>query len=288
VRFQVTLTVAEGKKLIAKAVCALPEVRRARDQGRLLLMGGTTVSAVSEELGFGGMWISGRIDAHGCRATTRAAGPDTAPHNWLISGGVATSADADIGETVCGMTRDDVVVVGANVLDMQGRAAVAFAGLAGGGRGRALQLVACQGIPTIVAVGLEKLVPGTVARAVQVSGRVAPDGAMGCAVGLHPVDGKVVTELESFQILYGVTPTVIAGGGLSGGEGSKTFVLEGTEEQVRAAARGVRGIKGAKTSGADESLRPCFPGCPRCERHAGCVYHYRERALAVGWVEIGG
>ncbi|MEW6723349.1 MAG: hypothetical protein AB1331_00295 [Bacillota bacterium] len=47
---QVTITVPEGKRLIARAICRLPEVTQAYAAGRILLKGGTTVSAVSEEL----------------------------------------------------------------------------------------------------------------------------------------------------------------------------------------------------------------------------------------------
>ena len=42
VKAQIALTVAEGKRLIAKAVVSLPEVENARRHGKILLKGGTT------------------------------------------------------------------------------------------------------------------------------------------------------------------------------------------------------------------------------------------------------
>jgi hypothetical protein len=44
------LTPAAGKRLIAQAVATLPEVVRARDNGRLAVANGTTTGFVVEEL----------------------------------------------------------------------------------------------------------------------------------------------------------------------------------------------------------------------------------------------
>ena len=62
-KVQVTLTGNEGKRLIAKAAVRMPEIQERLEKNKILLCGGTTVSALSEELGFGPLRISGRIDA---------------------------------------------------------------------------------------------------------------------------------------------------------------------------------------------------------------------------------
>ena len=49
-RIQITLTSPEGKRIIAKGIKALPRVQEVRKEGKIVLKGGTTVSAVSEEL----------------------------------------------------------------------------------------------------------------------------------------------------------------------------------------------------------------------------------------------
>ena len=64
-KVQVTLTGNEGKRLIAKAAVRMPEIQERLEKNKILLCGGTTVSALSEELGFGPLRISGRIDASG-------------------------------------------------------------------------------------------------------------------------------------------------------------------------------------------------------------------------------
>ena len=47
---QVVLTVSESKRLIAKGVAALPEVRRAMEEGMVVVATGTTNAYVLEEL----------------------------------------------------------------------------------------------------------------------------------------------------------------------------------------------------------------------------------------------
>ena len=51
-KVQVTLTGNEGKRLIAKAAVRMPEIQERLEKNKILLCGGTTVSALSEELGF--------------------------------------------------------------------------------------------------------------------------------------------------------------------------------------------------------------------------------------------
>lgn len=266
-RRQATLTVAEGKRLIARAVVHLPEVRRQLQDGAVLLLGGTTVSAIAEELGFGPLWISGRIDPRGCR--TAAAQP-TGPHNLLVTGGTAAAAGR-LEELAASLDRGSIVVTGANALDSSGQAGLAFAAEDGGERGRALRTAMGRGLPIIIACGLEKLVPGSVAAAARRASRL-DTGAMGAAIDLYPLAGRVVTEREALVILYGVEAAVIAGGGIQGAEGSKTFLLEGPPEGVKAAYEGIERLKGASHSGVDGSMEPCFPGCSHCRRHSGCIY----------------
>jgi hypothetical protein len=58
---------------------------------------------------------------------------------------------------------------------------------------------------------------------------------MGIPVGLIPVPGKVITEIEAIDILSGAEAVPVAAGGLGGAEGSTTLVLQGLEEKVNRA-----------------------------------------------------
>ena len=64
-KIQVTLTVEEGKRVIAKGISSLPEVNRVMKEGIILLKGGTTVSAISEALVGIKLRISGMITGRG-------------------------------------------------------------------------------------------------------------------------------------------------------------------------------------------------------------------------------
>lgn len=75
------LNSAESKAFLAKAAVQMPQVCKALTDTRVLLIGGTTVSALSEELGFCPLRISGRINASGCRTTLNIM---ESPHNLLI------------------------------------------------------------------------------------------------------------------------------------------------------------------------------------------------------------
>ncbi len=115
------------------------------------------------------------------------------------------------------------------------------------------------------------------------------DLAMGMAVGLVPLWGTVVTETDAVSMLAGVRTTVIGAGGITGGEGSTTFVIEGEPSQVKKAWEIVHSVKGTELSGAQETLVECnakSQGCANyltiCDKrviaHRSCIW--RELGLA--------
>ncbi|MHB1406075.1 MAG: hypothetical protein ACYCV0_10860, partial [Desulfitobacteriaceae bacterium] len=206
-RIQVTLTVSEGKRLIAKGIAALPEVQSAIDGGKILLKGGTTVSAVSEEMVGQPLKISGRISPSGartCRDSTLKG------HIALLTNGGFEIVDDSLKDVVPTLGRNDVVIIGANILDLDGNAAMCVGGALGGPAGEVLTGIQGSGAKIIIAVGLEKLIPGRVSDAVMAAGRNTMNQAQGMAFGLVPLIGKVITEKEALSYLADVSCTVIA------------------------------------------------------------------------------
>ena len=158
----------------------------------------------------------------------------------------------------------------------------------GGPAGRLFPGIMARGVTTIIAVGWEQLIPCRIEDAVA-AGRETIDLAMGAAGGLVPLSGTVVTETDAISILAKVKATVIGCGGVMGGEGSTTFVIEGEPNEVKKAWEIVLSIKGAEISGVRESLVECQAKSPRCASyvtvgnsrislHRACVY--RQPALA--------
>ncbi len=266
---QVVVSVSAAKRLIALAVYGMPEVLAARERGKLVLKAGTTVAALAELFGVAPLRIGGRITPDGARTAKVLV---EAPHYVLVEGGRWRCIDHCLDEELAAMGPDDVFVTGANALDMYGTAGL-MAGLAGGGAvGKALSMICSEGIRTIIAVGLEKLIPGSIADVSRKAGRRRIDRSMGMAVGLLPLFGRVVTERDALEMLTGAAVTVIGAGGLGGAEGATTMLVEGTGEQVDRAFDLVKAQADRSTAGAAESLVSCGEGGYYCARHAGCIY----------------
>ncbi len=267
---QITLTVAEAKALIAEAVAGLPDVKMALMEGRLLLKGGTTVSAVARHLLGEELRISGRVSPRGTKATS---GRSERPHSILVEKGQIKNIDDSFGEAVKTLRSGDVVVIGANAIDASGRAAMLLGSPLGGNVGQGLAGIMSQGCRVIIACGLEKLIPGSIDEAIRAAGIHSSVWSMGMAAGLTPLTGEVVTEQKALEMIAGVNCTVIGAGGIAGAEGATTMVVEGTPDEVKMAVQAVLRLKGAPLAGCPVSLLECeAPGAPGCSVHQACAW----------------
>jgi hypothetical protein len=269
-KVMITLTVGEGKRLIAKAIMRMPEVVQARQSGRIFLKGGTTVSAIAEELTGEPMRISGRITPNGLKGAKVLC---DAPHYILVehTGWRGLQAE-ELLDVVLSLGSGDVFIAGANIIDAYGGAALMASTPLGGNGGRILSPIMAEGITTIVTAGLEKLIPGTVEQAVRAAGRKGVELSMGAPVGLMPFFGKVVTEIDAVKLLAPVECQVVGRGGIGGAEGSVTVAVSGEAGDVRSVFRLAAELKGAAISGVAESLEECECPNSRCETHTGCIY----------------
>ncbi len=272
-RIQFSLTVAAGKWLIASAVSSLPVIREAFRTGRILLKGGTTVSAVCELLTGSPMMISGRISPTGTRTAPFLSSAHH-PHALLLDRGTAGPvAAADWPEVMAGMKKGDCLVTGANLIDAHGGAALMCGSPYGDGAGPWLGAAPVEGFEIIVAAGLEKLVPGRVQDLVRASGRRLVDRSYGMAVGLLPLHGRILTEIEAVTSLAEVDCWVVGRGGVHGAEGGTTLVVEGDDEQVAIVEQAYLEAREKAHSGTPESLKQeCESGSPGCRHHLACVY----------------
>jgi len=91
----------------------------------------------------------------------------------------------------------------------------------------------------IVPIGLEKRVFDDIHTLTLRVNDPATDGPR-----LMPLPGEIFTELDAIQLLTGAEPTLIAGGGIFGAEGSAWIGVSGTEEQVAAAAELIKSVAG--------------------------------------------
>ena len=272
-RIQITLTSPEGKRIIAKAIKALPGVQKVQKRGKILLKGGTTVSAVSEELCGKPMRVSGMITPKGT-LTSRFKHEIQWAHAHILKGGqiIPLHTREDWEKEVPALTPEDLVITGANAFDSLGRAAIMAASYEGGTSLPFFQTLLIEGVPFLIAAGLEKWVPGNLQEVIPLAGRKKVDFSYGAAVGLIPVFGRLFTEVEALESLAGVRAWVIGRGGIHGAEGSTTFLVEGPPKEVMKIDKIYQSVKGSGLSGDPRNLIPCQRGSLSCKNHVGCLY----------------
>lgn len=266
---QVSLTVHEAKRIIGKGIAMRPEVQNALKSGKIFLKGGTTVSAVCEELIGEPLLIAGRISPKGTIMANNFSGQ---LHSALIVKGELRAVDDILEESLSTLTADDVAIIGANAVDVYGNAALMYGVALGGKPAKIISGLMSEISHIIVAVGLEKLVPGSINDIILKTGRKDVDLSMGMAVGLTPIVGHVMTEKEAVALLGNVASTVIGKGGISGAEGGTTLQIEGEKREVEKVFQIIHSAKGMQVSGIPESLPGCQAPHKKCKVHRGCIY----------------
>ncbi len=269
-----TLTPAESKRLIAKAVAAMPEVMRAKKEGYLVIARGATNGYIAEELlsdslekqkYVAGQVIKGILCAldQGIRIQ-----PITFYKDEVLS--------VDPAELIGKLGPNDVVLKGGNAIDHKGNVGVVMASPVGGTMGQFYMAMKAQGVKVLYPVGLEKLVP-SVELAAKFGGRLAIDRSIGAKVGLACVtDGKVVTEIQALNSLFGVRAVHFASGGYGGAEGSVTLIIEGGDDDVNKCMNFVETVKGEPPLPAAKG--PCKT-CPIL-----CSFQGREESDLPGYL----
>ena len=237
----VTLTPSESKRLLAKAVAALPEVQRAMRSGTVVVGKGSTNAFIVEELQ--GVTIDkGEYTAGVITQGAPRVNVATLPRPSVLRQGKAV--DISLSEAVKDFGPEDVFIKGANAVDVQGNAGILVTSNVAGTIGAALPKVATRGSHLVVPVGLEKLIP-SVAEAARNCGIFRFKYALGSAPGMVALmTAKVVTEVQALAVLAQVRATHVASGGVGGSEGSVVLAFTGAEASVKKAFDLVSALKG--------------------------------------------
>jgi hypothetical protein len=244
-----TLTVAESKRLIAKAVAQMPIVKNALANGMIIIIKGTTNRYVAEELT--GQKIKPEEFVTG-RLTAKQAEPfpkgKTVNHVILEKGKVI---DIPLPEAVKKLKAGDVVMKGANALDYKSKLAAVnimvsplfgIQGPDGGTTGITMPAIVARKVHLVIPVGLEKQVAGDILDLTMKMHE--PMESLNLVPAMWLLTGEIVTELEAFKILTGTTAFQANAGGVAGGEGGSWFVFRGTREQVTKAMELTKSVKG--------------------------------------------
>ena len=238
---QFVLTVAESKRLIAKAVAALPEVQLAMKERTVVVATGTTNGYVLEEL-----WGK-RIDKRCYRSgITTPDEPEKSPEpqgekipdTVFVKGKVDPKYDRVTA--VKDMKKGDVYIKGANALDYLGNmAGILIGGMDGSTIGNTLGHIIGKQINLIIPVGLEKLTYEDINELYMLASDEDYEGPR-----MWPVTGIIITEIEALGILTGVDAYLYSAGGVAGAEGAVRLLVEGADEEVQETLELVKSIKG--------------------------------------------
>jgi len=248
----IALTPSESKRLIAKGVKNLEEVQRALKHGTIVIGLGTTNAYVVEEIlselpGTGAKvekkidkqrYAAGVITDKGtCVVTKEEREKEVIIKNGAIS-------EESIENAIEELSSEDVFIKGANALDTTGNAGILMAHTAGGTIGTALGTVMARGVNFVIPVGIEKTIPFSITEAAKRVGKGRFFKSVGMPVGLMPVHGKVITEIEALRILGAEDAFPIGAGGVDEGEGSVVICAEGSAEKMEELIALITQIKG--------------------------------------------
>ena len=256
-----TLTPAESKRLIPKAVVEMEEVKLAREKAYIILAGGTTNGFIAQEL------LKEKIEPQRFTAGTNICGllcvtnaNDRHPFPIILERGAVSKKD--FKAALEDFSIYTVFIKGANAIDPQGNVGIITAGWDGGTVGNSLGILTSTGLRYVVPVGLEKLIP-SVPEAVASVGSKTFDYSLGANFGMFLLsNANIVTEIRALKILANVHAKLVAAGGIGGSEGSVVLVAEGADLDVKKAISLVESIKGEKPVPALKGLcKTCLYNC---------------------------
>jgi hypothetical protein len=245
VRAHAVFTVAESKRLIAKAVAKMPLVLRALKRGKVIVCKGTTNTYVAEEL-LGrpiprGAYVLGNV-------TPQKGGhpmPEAEPMSEVVFVDGKYRPEVTLDQALQELEAGDVVIKGGNALDYANRTVGVWIGSdTGGTTGKITPRIAGRKAHLVIPIGLEKLVAGRIEEiAEQTTDRA---GYLTKVPRMRVLKGEIVTEIEALQILANVEAFQASAGGVGGAEGAVWMIWEGKHKNVEKACAIAAAVQGEK------------------------------------------
>ena len=240
--YECWLTVAQSKRLIARAVAKMDVVRKALKEGYVVVAAGTTNTYVLEEI------LGEKVEHFSFTSgitTPVGKKPDLADiknrRMYLVIEKGEPKPDVTSEDALKNFGSGDVFIKGANALNYAGGIAGMLIGHPMGGTiGAALGPVTGRKAHLIIPVGLEKEIPHSI---IDLAQQVPYEEHRGKVCGIFPFTGTIVTEIEAFNILYDVEAFPVAAGGISGAEGGVRFHISGNEASLKNVEKGVSELR---------------------------------------------
>ena len=235
---QYLLSPAAGKRLIAKALLTLPVVSDALKDKTIVIVAGTTNGYVAEEFLTALNELEDFSKDRFFRGITLPPNrtPDSSSgnsQNEFLGDVVITKGKWDKGKTIFdvleSLQKGDIIMKGANAVNIEDRQAAVYIGHPTGGTiTAALQAVVGKRVELYLPVGLEKRILGDMNKIARLLNASDASGAR-----YMPVTGNIVTELDAIEQLTQAKAELVAGGGVCGAEGSCWIAVTGTSDQLK-------------------------------------------------------
>ena len=232
----IVFTVAESKRLIAKAVAEMPIVKEAMENGKVIVTKGTTNTYIAEEL-LGktiehGALVFGRVTP--AKGEDPLAGAAAIPEVIFVNGKYQPKMMLD--EAMQQLEPGNVVIKGANALDYQNKTAAVMIGSPDGGTtGKIKPFVVARKAHLVIPIGLEKQISGDVL-SMHLKMR-EPMESLNPVYSMFLMTGHIVTELEALKLLADVEVFQAAAGGVGGAEGGVWLIVRGSQPAVEKALK---------------------------------------------------
>lgn len=235
---QFMLTPAAGKRLIAKAIAAHPDIKKVLATSTLAIIAGTTNGYIAEEI-LVSLGSTEKFTRHNFFRGVTLPPPASRHAGKKISGESAFPGDVIIvngqwqkGKTILDVADKlgvgDVILKGANALDPVHKRAAIFIGHPQAGTiGASLPAVVGRRARLIIPIGLEKRIYGNLDEIAAKLNSADNEGFR-----YLPVPGEVFTEIEAITLLTGAVAELIGGGGIGDAEGCIWLGISGTDEQI--------------------------------------------------------
>ncbi|MHA1521522.1 MAG: hypothetical protein ACTSVZ_07230 [Promethearchaeota archaeon] len=233
------LNPSQSRRLIAKGVTQLPQIRSALQKGRVYVSRGSTNAYILEEI-YQILGISQEFNKGDLVAGQIVPGEKFM--KWWINKGNRMDEVLfkdgkpqlieDRVKDVRRFRQGDIFLKGANALDTEGVPAVLAGGKDGGTIGTLQGVLQAKGIEVVCPIGLEKLVIHNVQETQLLMGTENMDmPGEGIPCGLIPMPyATVITEIEALEVLFECEVFHVASGGVGGAEGSISLLIEAYDD----------------------------------------------------------
>ena len=235
-----SLTVAEGKRLIAKGIMVHPLVKQKMESGMIIITKGTTNTYIAEEM-------AGLKEEHGKFMTGNISNKpvkiegDRVPEIVIVNG---KQVDMSFKDALTALKPGDIIFKGGNLLNYEKKQVAATIGAPDGGTVGRIQPYTAEGPGhLIVPIGLEKETYGDLYEYEKILSQDVKKTVSLPRIIVHK-NAEIFTEIEAIKLFGKVEIVPFASGGISGSEGGKSFAIYGSQTEVDKVMKAISEVRG--------------------------------------------